>query len=261
MIEARRLSKAYANNTVLTDINTTIGEGEFVTLVGSSGCGKSTFLKMLLGVETPTSGELLMDGQPMLTEPGPDRGIVFQQYSVFPHLTVLGNVMATKGLQANSFTGYLYGQAKKKARKEALEMLTKVGLSESLDRYPHELSGGMKQRLAIAQTLLANPRVLLLDEPFAALDPGIRSDMHSLVLELWEQHELTVVMVTHSLQEGFYLGTRLLVFDKTDLQKTTAGNGATITYDLPVKHRSQPKPKINTVNYETALDSQSAAAH
>ncbi len=235
MIEAKNLWKRYGDNVVLEQINIRVAEREFITMVGTSGCGKSTFLKMLLGTETASSGELLLDGQPISTEPGPDRGIVFQQYSVFPHMTVLENVMAAKAFQRRGITGFLFGSAKTAARKEAADILEQVGLSHALNRYPHELSGGMKQRLAIAQALLAKPRILLLDEPFGALDPGIRADMHELILNLWREYKLTVFMVTHDLKEGFYLGTRLWVFDKLrhDPQAPNA-YGASITYDLPV---------------------------
>ena len=233
MIEVSNVWKHYADNTVLEHIDTSIAEREFVALVGTSGCGKSTFLKLLLGVESPSKGEILLDGKRIPREPGPERGIVFQHYSVFPHLTVLGNVMLARGLQKRGLTGRLYGNRRAEAEKDAETMLEKVGLQHVLRCYPHELSGGMKQRLAIAQTLIARPRVLLLDEPFAALDPGIRADMHELLLELWREHELTVVMVTHSLSEGFYLGTRVVVFDKLrhDPHQPQA-YGATITYDL-----------------------------
>ena len=235
MIEAKNLWKRYGDNVVLEQINMQVAEREFITMVGTSGCGKSTFLKMLLGTETSSSGELLLDGKPISSEPGPDRGIVFQQYSVFPHMTVLENVMAAKAFQRRGITGYLFGSAKTAARKEAADILEQVGLSHALHRYPHELSGGMKQRLAIAQALLAKPRILLLDEPFGALDPGIRADMHELILNLWREYKLTVFMVTHDLKEGFYLGTRLWVFDKLrhDPQAPNA-YGASITYDLPV---------------------------
>jgi NitT/TauT family transport system ATP-binding protein len=129
----------------------------------------------------------------------------------------------------------LFGAARRQARDEALAMLKEVGLEHAQALYPAELSGGMRQRLAIAQALLGKPRILLLDEPFGALDPGIRADMHELVLRLWREYRLTVFMVTHDLKEGFYLGTRLWVFDKTrhDPQAPDA-YGATITYDLPV---------------------------
>ena len=235
MLEARNLWKTFDDTVVLERVNLHVNEGEFVTLVGTSGCGKSTFLNMLLGTVAPSKGELLLDGKPIPHEPGPDRGIVFQQYSVFPHMTVLNNVVAARGFARRGVSGYLFGGARQTARNEAREMLERVGLGHALDKYPHELSGGMRQRLAIAQALLAKPRILLLDEPFGALDPGIRSDMHTLVLELWREYKLTVFMVTHDLKEGFYLGTRLWVFDKTRHDPDAPGRfGASITYDLPV---------------------------
>ncbi|WP_114417049.1 ABC transporter ATP-binding protein [Marinospirillum perlucidum] len=241
MIEVRNLWKNYGDKVVLEGINARVEEGEFITLVGASGCGKSTFLKMLLGTETPSRGQLLMDGQAIKAEPDRDRGIVFQQYSVFPHMTVLDNVIAAEGFKQPGFTGLLWGKKRREARKKAQVLLEKVGLSASAQLYPHQLSGGMRQRLAIAQALLGKPRILLLDEPFGALDPGIRKDMHELVLDLWRTEKLTVFMVTHDLEEGFYLGTRLWVFDKLrqDPQAPDA-YGAGITYDLPV---GQPDPK------------------
>ena len=241
MIQANNIGKRYGQDIILERVNVRVQEGEFVTLVGASGCGKSTFLKMILGIESATEGELLLDGKPIPNEPGSDRGIVFQQYSVFPHMTVLENVIAAKGFQKSSITGYLFGKEKKIAKQEASEMLAQVGLGHALNRYPHELSGGMKQRLAIAQAVICKPRILLLDEPFGALDPGIRADMHTLVLDLWRKHKLTIFMVTHDLKEGFYLGTRLWVFDKLrhDPHAPNA-YGASITYDLPVGHMAEP---------------------
>ncbi len=235
MIEAKNVWKSYGDNVVLEGLDIKVEEGEFITMVGTSGCGKSTFLNMLLGTQQCSKGELLLDGKPIPKEPGPDRGIVFQQYSVFPHMTVLQNVMAAKAFAKKGLTGYLFGQAKRAAKDEASDILNQVGLSHALNKYPHELSGGMKQRLAIAQALLGKPRILLLDEPFGALDPGIRADMHELVLTLWRKHKLTVFMVTHDLKEGFYLGTRLWVFDKLRQDPQAPGAyGASITYDLPV---------------------------
>lgn len=235
MIEAKNVWKTYGDNVVLEGLDIKVEEGEFITMVGTSGCGKSTFLNMLLGTQQCSKGELLLDGKPIPKEPGPDRGIVFQQYSVFPHMTVLQNVMAAKAFAKKGLTGYLFGQAKRAAKDEASDILNQVGLSHALNKYPHELSGGMKQRLAIAQALLGKPRILLLDEPFGALDPGIRADMHELVLTLWRKHKLTVFMVTHDLKEGFYLGTRLWVFDKLRQDPQAPGAyGASITYDLPV---------------------------
>jgi len=174
MIQINNVSKQYGDNIVLENINADVQQCEFVTLVGSSGCGKSSFLNLLLGTLQPSKGQILLDEKPIAAEPDSERGVVFQQYSVFPHMTVLENVMATRGFQRKGMSGYLFGQAKRDAEKDAKEMLEQVGLSHSLNDYPHQLSGGMKQRLAIAQALLAKPRILLLDEPFGALDPGIR---------------------------------------------------------------------------------------
>ena len=240
MLVARNVWKHYADNTVLERINVSVDEGEFVTLVGASGCGKTTFLKMLLGIEGVSKGTLTLDNQPIPTEPGPDRGIVFQQYSVFSHMTVFENVMAALSFRQRGITGRLYGQNRADATERCQQQLARVGLEASAARYPHELSGGMRQRLAIAQALLAEPRILLLDEPFGALDPGIRTDMHELVLDLWKEHQLTVFMVTHDLKEGFQLGTRLWVFDKPRFDpQAPEAYGATITYDLPLGSKKQ----------------------
>ena len=244
MIQAKNLWKSYGNNVVLERINVNVNAGEFITMVGTSGCGKSTFLKMLLGMESPTSGELLLDNNPIPNEPDQSRGIVFQQYSVFPHLTVLQNVILAREFEKSPLLGKLFGNAKRKVIDEAKALIDTVGLTPALNRYPHELSGGMKQRLAIAQALIRRPRILLLDEPFGALDPGIRADMHQLVLKLWQEHQLTIFMVTHDLSEGFYLGTRLWVFDKLrrDNQAPTA-YGANITYDLPITRKQTELPE------------------
>lgn len=238
LIEVRQLWKRYGDTVVLEKLNLNVEEGEFCTLVGTSGCGKTTFLRMLLGDEQPSSGELLMDGKPMPREPGQERGIVFQRYSVFPHLSVLHNVMLGLELQQSRFLGRTWGARRKAIRAAAEDILTQVGLHDALEKYPSALSGGMQQRLAIAQALIMKPRVLLLDEPFGALDPGIRADMHELVLRLWKENRLTVFMVTHDLKEGFSLGTRLLVFDKVRLDPQVPGAyGATITFDLPIGRR------------------------
>ena len=239
-IATRNLWKEYGDQVVLERINLEVTAGEFCTIVGASGCGKTTFLRLLLGEEAPTRGRILIDGEPLPAEPGPDRGIVFQRYSVFPHLTVLGNVLLGLELRAAPVTGRLFGSARREARDLARQMLDAVGLGRALDKYPDALSGGMQQRLALAQSLVVHPRVLLLDEPFGALDPGIRADMHELVGRLWRENGLTVFMTTHDLKEGFHLGTRLLVFDKLrhDPQAPNA-YGAGITYDLPVERADQ----------------------
>ena len=239
-IKVNNLWKEYGDQVVLERINLEVPAGEFCTIVGASGCGKTTFLRLLLGEEAPTRGQMLLDGAPLPAEPGPDRGIVFQRYSVFPHLTVLRNVMLGLELRAAPLTGRLFGSARREAREQARQMLDAVGLGQSLNKYPDALSGGMQQRLALAQSLVMHPEILLLDEPFGALDPGIRADMHQLVRKLWRENDLTVFMITHDLKEGFSLGTRLLVFDKLrhDPQAPQA-YGAGITYDLPVERAGQ----------------------
>jgi NitT/TauT family transport system ATP-binding protein len=252
MIQAKNLWKKYGDNVVLERLNVNVKAGEFITMVGTSGCGKSTFLKMLLGMESPTSGDLLLDGAPIRSEPDQSRGIVFQQYSVFPHLTVLENVIIAREFEHSPILGTLFGSKKRKVVEEAKALLESVGLTQAINRYPHELSGGMKQRLAIAQALIRQPRILLLDEPFGALDPGIRADMHQLILQLWREHQLTVFMVTHDLSEGFYLGTRLWVFDKLRRDDQAPGAyGANITYDLPVTRRNTEVPhELQTIAKE-----------
>lgn len=234
-IEIKNLWKEYGQDVVLERLNASVEEGEFVTVVGASGCGKTTFLKMMLGTESPTRGELLLDGKPIPDEPDDTRGIVFQRYSVLPHLTAVDNVMLAGELASSRWLGRVFGGKRRALREEAEEMLASVGLEQALSKYPHELSGGMQQRLALAQALIKKPRILLLDEPFGALDPGIRRDMHELVLDLWRKQDLTVFMITHDLAEGFFLGTRMWVFDKERLDPQTPGSyGARITYDLPV---------------------------
>jgi NitT/TauT family transport system ATP-binding protein len=234
-ISVKNVWQQYGDQVVLEGLNLSIAEGEFCTLVGASGCGKSTFLRLLLGQEVASKGTILLDGQPLAKEPDSTRGVVFQRYSVFPHLSVLDNVALGLELPRSALLGRLFGAAKRDARDQAAVLLHKVGLDHALDKYPTQLSGGMQQRLAIAQALIMKPRVLLLDEPFGALDPGIRKDMHALLLELWRETKLTVFMVTHDLSEGFNLGTRLLVFDKVRIDPHAPGAyGARITYDIPL---------------------------
>jgi len=236
----KRLWKEYGNQVVLENVNLQIQDHEFVTIVGASGCGKTTFLKMLLGTETPTRGEFLIDGTALPGEPGPDRGIVFQRYSLFPHLTVLDNLLMGLELKQAPLLGRLHGARRRRALEKALPLLEAVGLASAADKYPAQLSGGMQQRLSIAQSVICEPKILLLDEPFGALDPGITADMHRLILKLWNTHKMTIFMVTHDLKESFELGTRLLVFDKvrSDAQAPEA-YGATITYNIPLKgHRA-----------------------
>ena len=239
LLSMRNLEKHYGDQVVLERVNAEVEEGEFVSIVGASGCGKTTFLKMMLGTEVPSKGELLLDGKPVPSEPGEDRGVVFQRYSVFPHLTALQNVMLGEEFSTARWLGSVFGSQRKLITARAREMLIQVGLGHAIDKYPHQLSGGMQQRLALAQALMMKPRILLLDEPFGALDPGIRKDMHQLISRLWQEHRLTIFMITHDLKEGFSLGSRLWVFDKVrhDPQAPDAW-GASITYDIPLDRQA-----------------------
>ena len=228
----------YGDKVVLERVNLDIAEGSFVSVVGPSGSGKSTFLRLILGQEGPTKGRILLDGTPLTAECHPDRGVVFQRYSVFPHLTALRNVAFGLECDASPLLGKLFGGRGRAARDKAAEMLAAVGLEHNLDVYPAQMSGGMQQRLAIAQALIKHPRVLLLDEPFGALDPGIRNDMHTLVTRLWREHGLTIVMVTHDIKEAFKLGTRVLAFDKRRVDPHAPHRyGATAVYDMPVTRK------------------------
>jgi NitT/TauT family transport system ATP-binding protein len=240
VVQMRRLWKRYGDQIVLENINLDVASGEFVTIIGASGCGKTTLLRMLLGEERPSQGQLLLDGQPLPDEPGPDRGVVFQKYSVFPHMTVLNNVMVGEEFAAAPLTARLFGKARRQARERALQMLSAVGLADAGNKYPAALSGGMQQRLAIAQALLRQPRILLLDEPFGALDPGIRADMHELILKLWQELGLTIFMTSHDLKESFHLGSRLLVLNKVRHDPhAPEAYGARITYDLPLRRHKE----------------------
>ena len=241
--------KVYGDQTVLENINLEIEPGSFIALVGPSGCGKSTFLRMMLGDEAPSRGRILLDGEELDAEPSPDRGVVFQKYSVFPHLTALQNVMLGLEFAASPVMARLFGSRKRAAKAEALDMLTCVGLGHAVHKYPSELSGGMQQRLAIAQALIKKPKILLLDEPFGALDPGIRAEVHEILLRLWRDEGMTVFMVTHDLSEAFKLGTRVIAFDRVRTRpEELKAYGATVTFDLKVDGKSvPPRPEIRDV--------------
>ena len=213
---------------VLDNIDLTINKGEFCTLVGPSGCGKSTLLKLILGQLESSSGSLTIKGQPV-GSPDDTRGVVYQKYSLYPNKTVLDNVLSGPYFKIPFW--------KKEERAEvkayALELLQKVKLGEAVDKYPHELSGGMQQRVAIIQALITKPEILLMDEPFGALDPGTREFMQTLLLELWEKYELTILFVTHDLEEACFLGTRLLVLSQyyTDDRGVSFQRGAKFVVD------------------------------
>lgn len=253
-ITVKNVWKEYDDYVVLEDINLEIEPRAFVALVGPSGCGKTTFLKMLLSEERPTSGVIEVDGAPISPEPSADRGVVFQRYSVFPHLTVLGNVLLGRELQSRTIGGRLfgrlYGDAREATIEEARALLAAVGLTAAEDKYPAQLSGGMQQRLALAQALIAQPKVLLLDEPFGALDPGIRADIHVLMSKLWNERQLTVVMVTHDLSEAFKLATRVIAFERRRKEPSDGGRyGAGIARDIEIwPPRAAGAPRQKTLS-------------
>jgi NitT/TauT family transport system ATP-binding protein len=236
----------YGDSIIIEKLNLDIEAGSFVSIVGPSGAGKSSFLRLILGQEAPSRGSILLDGTPLAPECGPDRGVVFQRYSVFPHLSALRNTILGMECAQAPLSARLFGAARRAAQEEATAMLNAVGLGHSLDLYPAQMSGGMQQRLAIAQALVKRPRVLLLDEPFGALDPGIRADMHVLIRNLWREYSLTIVMVTHDIREAFTLGTRVLALDKRRHDPHAPHRfGATAVYDIPLRNRDEPAPANN----------------
>ena len=206
MVRVETLDHTYAaagrTTKALEGITLDIASGRFVVIVGPSGCGKSSLLMMMPGLVRPTSGTVLCGGRPM-TEPDPDRvGVVFQEASLYPWLTAQDNV---------EFPLSLRRVAKEERKRRALEKLALVGLQGFEDRYPHELSGGMKQRVSIARGLVQNPPILMMDEPFAALDEQTRIAMGDELLRIWEQTGKTIVFVTHSLTEAVYLADEIIV--------------------------------------------------
>ncbi|KFG98307.1 ABC transporter [Burkholderia paludis] len=185
----------------LDDISFRTYRREFVCVIGPSGCGKSTLIRILAGLDAQTSGEVLLDGKPV-QGPGADRGMVFQGYTLFPWLTVKKNVMF--GLRMN-------GSGSGESEREALQWLDLVGLTRFADVYPHQLSGGMKQRVAIARALANRPRILLMDEPFGALDAQTRARMQAHLLDIWRNIDVTILFITHDLDEAILLADRILV--------------------------------------------------
>ena len=175
--------------------------GEFRVLLGPSGCGKSTLLRMIAGLDKPTSGQVLVNGE-IVTHPGKDRGMVFQKYTSFPWLTVADNI--AYGMKIN-------GVPEAQRRETVDRLLKSVGLTEFADVYPETLSGGMQQRVAIARTLALRPSVILMDEPFGALDAQTRSDMQQLLLQIWDETACTILFVTHDVEEAVYLADRIFI--------------------------------------------------
>ncbi|WP_321851964.1 ABC transporter ATP-binding protein [Burkholderia diffusa] len=205
ILDVRHVGKRFATLqgecVALDDISFRTHRREFVCVIGPSGCGKSTLIRILAGLEAQTSGEVLLDGKPV-QGPGADRGMVFQGYTLFPWLTVKKNVMF--GIRMNGSSG-------SEAEREALQWLDLVGLTRFADVYPHQLSGGMKQRVAIARALANRPRILLMDEPFGALDAQTRARMQTHLLDIWRNIDVTILFITHDLDEAIFLADRILV--------------------------------------------------
>jgi NitT/TauT family transport system ATP-binding protein len=187
--------------TALDQISFQTHRREFLCIIGPSGCGKSTLIRILAGLETLSDGQVLLDNRPV-NGPGRERGMVFQGYTLFPWLTVRKNVMF--GLRMNNVSRF-------DAEKQADEWLQLIGLEKFADYYPHQLSGGMKQRVAIIRALVNKPRILLMDEPFSALDAQTRARMQAYLLEIWKKIDITVVFITHDLDEAIFLADRILV--------------------------------------------------
>ena len=205
LLLADRLSRTFDSSghavTALSEVSIEVRKREFISVIGPSGCGKSTLIRILAGLDYPTGGAIYLDGK-IVDGPGADRGMVFQNYTLFPWLTVEKNVMF--GLK-------MKGMSKKLAREHASHWLEVVGLSRFADAYPNELSGGMKQRVAIARALANEPRILLMDEPFGALDAQTRCEMQAHLLRIWESVDVTVLFITHDLDEAVYLSDRIVV--------------------------------------------------
>ena len=205
VLEAEHLACEFDSDrgrvTALLDINVRIHRREIVCVIGPSGCGKSTFARVVAGLQPVSSGRILVDGKPV-SGPGPDRGMVFQGYTLFPWLTLAQNVRFGLDMQ---------GRDDGPADREARQWLDLVGLGKFADSYPHQLSGGMKQRVAIARALAAGPKILLMDEPFGALDPQTRAQMQTHLLEIWRNVDITIVFITHDMDEAILLADRILV--------------------------------------------------
>jgi len=231
-LEVKGLHKEFesSHGTVkaLQDVSFKVHRREFLSVIGPSGCGKSTLIRILSGLDLPTSGSVLLDGQEV-SGPGADRGMVFQGYTLFPWLTVKKNVMF--GLEVNGRSGSAVEQ-------EAMQWIELVGLSQAANSYPSQLSGGMKQRVAIARALANQPKILLMDEPFGALDAQTRAQMQSYLLQIWQNVDVTIVFITHDLDEAVYLSDRVLVL------KANPGEVQEII-EVPVPHPRHPDQFIS----------------
>lgn len=263
IVDIRGLTVRYPDGkggvkTVLNDVNLKVRRGEFVTVVGPSGCGKSTLLRMVLGCEVPTGGTIKVNG---VFQDGVNRhrGIVFQKYSVFPQMRVVDNIAF--GLESERMNLFerlvlplVYRVRLKECRTRALEYVEHMGLKmDDAWKYPFQLSGGMQQRVAIAQAMIMRPAVLLMDEPFSALDDPTREKMQLFSLEQWEKEHMTVFFVTHSLEEALFLGTRVIVLSQYYVTDAGPGEGSKIVMDREVPEASSASTDLKYDPVLTAL--------
>lgn len=248
VLDIRGVSHAFGSNRVLYDINLKIVRGQIVSLVGPSGSGKSTLLRAILGTNLASQGQVLMDGVPV-TRPGRKRGIVYQRYTLFPFMTALNNVAFGPTLdQSQPWQRVIHTPRFRRLRArviaESTTLLEQVGLGHCLHQYPSELSGGMSQRVAIAQALAMRPGILLLDEPFGALDESMREDLQSMLLDLYQQNvrakrggkvpPYTIIIVTHELNEAIFVADRVIGLSQYwqyEAEGHSSSPGATIVYD------------------------------
>jgi NitT/TauT family transport system ATP-binding protein len=265
-LEIRNLSHRFGDYPVLDRINLKIWPGQIVAIVGPSGCGKSTLLKAILGTHPPSEGEILADGEPV-TGPTRNVGIVYQQYSLYDFLTAEGNVAFGLKLDQSSFFSRLvlfpkYLKQREQHLSQARDFLKQVGLDHACGKYPVEMSGGMKQRVAVAQALIMRPKVVLLDEPFGALDEAMREDLQYMLLRFYQENlqrkregkrpEYTILMVTHELNEAIFVADRVIGMSRFH---TEGNRGATVVYDkpCPVFHPNDPRDYSKFVDQREEL--------
>ncbi len=250
LLHIESVTKRYGSLQVLEDIDLSITKGEFCSLVGPSGSGKSTLFRSILGEEKPTSGKVTINGN-VVQRPDESKGIVYQGYALFEHLSVIDNVMKGPVMQIPNrkrlFKSKSTTRKIREIRERAMHYLESVRLADAAHKYPHQLSGGMRQRVAITQALMTKPQILLMDEPFGALDESTRRDAQLFLLELWEKYNMTIIFVTHDLDEALFLGSRFLAISQYHkdykqrgvLQNIGARIGFDVDLDPVVNRRSQ----------------------
>lgn len=250
-IDIRNVTHGYGPKVVLSGVNLRVRPGEFLSIVGPSGCGKSTLFRLILGEERPNAGVVMVQGTPK-DGPGPEVGIVYQRFTLFPHLTALQNVAYGLLVRETSIPQRMFWRFSshhrrivREAADRAREYLEMVDLVDAANRYPEELSGGMGQRVAIAQALVMDPKIILMDEPFGSLDTFTREELQQDILRLWEKIKMTILFVTHDLEEAVFIGRRIAVLSqhfKTD--DPLHNGGSRIVMDVPIPFPSPRSPEL-----------------